>query len=186
MPQAFGNAQRLLVDATWHQPDFARHAVGPIWASLIDHSILGLDWQVVGPVRAPLDSPIRQDPDQLLYLLSLKMKPTLELEELLQLLSMFGAVDAGVYRELPRRLRDLDVEKVPDGNLQGAGIRHIYHLLMVPHEREEEALTARFLAQLGTILDAWDYEARVEIRAKTGSTTRLALPATTTRKEPGR
>lgn len=186
MPQAFGNPQRLLVDATWHQPEFARHAVGPIQTSLLDRSVIGLDWQIIGAVRAPQGSPLRQSPDQLLYLLSLKMKPTLELDELLQLLSMFGSVDAGIYRELPRRLRALHVEVVPDGNLQGAGIRHIYHLLMEPHEREEAPLHARFLAQLGTILDAWDYEARVEIRAKFGSETQLMLPAATAPREPVR
>lgn len=169
MPEAFAKPQRLLVDASWYQPEFAQHAVGPLKVELMDRSILGLDWRSVGSVRGPLLCPLRQDPDRLLYLLSLKMKPVLEREELLELLAMFGSLDSGAYRELPQQLREMAVEVVPDGRMQGAGIRHVYHVMMAPHRAEDAPLLGRFLARLGTILDAWDYEARVELRAHSGN-----------------
>lgn len=175
MPEAFLDPRRLVVDASWYQPEFARHAVGPIHVALWDRSVRGLQFQTVGLVRAALECPLRQDPDRLLHLLSLKMKPVLEKEELWELLSMFGSVEAGVYRELPQRIIDLNVEVVPDGRLQGAGIRHIYHVLMRPHEPEEAPLVALFLRQIGGLLDAWDYEARVELRAETQARS-AALP----------
>ena len=169
MPEAFANPQQLIVDATWYQPEFAQHAVGPIKVALMDRNVLGLDWRTVGAVRAPLECALRQDPDRLLYLLSLKMKPVLDRDELLELLSMLGSVDVGAYRALPPQLREMAVEVVPDGRMQGSGIRHIYHAMMTPHAPEDEPLMARFLTQLGMILDAWDYEARVELRAHSGS-----------------
>lgn len=168
MPEAFAEPRQLLVDATWYQPAFTQHAAGPLKVALMDRSVFGLDWRNVGPVRSPLESPIRQDPDRLLYLLSLKMKPVLDREELLELLSMFGSIEVGPYRTLPGRLLEMNVEVVPDGKMQGAGIRHIYSLRMTPHQPEEEPLVQRFLAQIGTILDAWDYEAQVEVRAHSG------------------
>ena len=163
MPEAFANPEQLLIDASWYQPGFAQHAIGPLKVALLDRNVTGLDWQSVGPVRAALECPLREDPERLLYLLSLKMKPVLDKEELVELLSMLGSVAVGAYRELPERLRDLSIEVVPDGTLRGAGIRHIYHGMMKKPAKEEEPLVARFVKQLGIILDAWDYEARVEI-----------------------
>ncbi len=177
MPEAIAKPQQLVVDANWFQPEFASHAIGPIEVRLWDRVIPGLLWETVGSVRAPLESPLRNNADRLLHLLSLKMKPILALDEITAVLSMFGSIDAGVYRELPARLLDVTVETVPDGQLQGAGIRHLYHVLMRAPSVEEEALHARFLRLLGTLLDAWDFEARVELRAEQGSDTLRALPA---------
>lgn len=180
MPEAFAKSQSLVVDATWFQPEFASHAVGPIEVKLWDRTAPGLLWETVGLVRAPLECPLRQDADRLLHLLSLKMKPILEREEIAEILSMFGSIDAGVYRDMPARLMDVAVETVPDGQLQGAGIRHLYHVLLRPYEPEEEPLVARFLAQLLKLLDAWDYDARVELRTEQGSGALRALPAQST------
>lgn len=177
MPEAFAQSQQLVVDASWFQPEFASHAIGPIEARLWDRAVPGLLWDTVGQVRAPLECPLRQDADRLLHLLSLKMKPILELDEIAAVLAMLGSISAGPYRDLPARLMDLAVEVVPDGQLQGAGIRHLYHLLMRAPVAEEEALHARFLQQLGTLLDAWDFEARVELRSEQGSGALRALPA---------
>lgn len=163
MPQAFDQPERLLVDATWYQPRFADHAVGALKVMLADRSLLGLDWQIVGPVRAAVDSPLRQDPERLLALLALKMKPTLELAELHELLDMFATLAAGPYRGLGERLRDLATEVVPDGRLNGAGVRHLCHVAVAPGDADTEPLVARFLKELGVILDAWDYEAPVEL-----------------------
>src|SRR5262249_17409053 len=120
-----------------------------------------------GSVRASLECAIGQDPDRLLYLLSLKMKPVLERAELIELLSLLGSLASGPYRELPAKLRELSVEVVPDGRLQGAGIRHVYQAALLSYAKEEEPLMACFLTQLCTVLDAWNYEARVELRAQT-------------------
>lgn len=177
MPEAIAKPQQLVVDASWFQPEFASHALGPIAVRLWDRVVPGLLWEAVGVVRAPLECPLRQDADRLLHLLSLKMKPILDCDEIRAVLSMFGSIDAGVYRELPRRLTDVAVEVVPDGQLRGAGIRHLYHVVMRPPEPEEEPLQARFLRQLGALLDAWDFEARAELRLESGAGTLSALPA---------
>lgn len=183
MPEAVAKPQQLVVDATWFQPEFASHALGPISVRLWDRVVPGLLWESVGVVRAPLECALRQDADRLLHLLSLKMKPILDCDEVRAVLAMFGSIDAGAYRDLPRRLSDVGVEVVPDGQLGGAGIRHLYHVVMRPPEPEEEALHARFLTQLGGLLDAWDFEARVELRIESGSGPLRALPAVSAYRE---
>ena len=52
MPEAFAQSQQLVVDASWFQPEFASHAIGPIEARLWDRAVPGLLWDTVGQVRA--------------------------------------------------------------------------------------------------------------------------------------
>jgi type VI secretion system protein ImpG len=183
MPEAFAKPERLLVDGAWYQPEFTRHAIGPIQAGLLERNVLGLSWQTIGSVRPSFECMLQQDPERLLSLLSLKTKPVLEREDLLELLNLFGSVDLSAYRQLPQRLKHLSVEVVPDGRLQGAGIRHIYHANLQPPEREEAPLLERFLSQLERILDAWDYEAAVELRVNTGNDAVAASTARARTKE---
>ena len=153
--------------------------------SIVDRVTVGLDWKHLGTLSAALECPLRQEPDRLLYLLSLKMKPVLNKEELLDLLSMFGSVEVGPYAKVSQRLGRMTLSTVPDGELRGAGVRHIYHLELAPHDKEEVPLIARFLDQLRRILDAWDYEARVELRTTLESSPAgSGAPATERRNRP--
>lgn len=158
----------VVADAMWYQPEFADHASGALRVSLPGRSVLGLEWQTVGPLRRHLISPLRHSADQLLQLLSLKMKPTLGREELCDLLDMFGSIAAGPYQTLPGRLRDLAVEVTPDATLQGTSLCHVYHAQLLPWELSEVPLVWTFLTQLRRLLCAWDYEARVELAPHIG------------------
>jgi type VI secretion system protein ImpG len=165
-PEAFAEPQQLLVEALWYQPYFATNTSGPIRVSLVDRVAVGLDWRHLGTLSSALECPLRQEPDRLLYLLSLKMKPTLNKEELLDLLAMFGSIDMGPYAKISQRVGRMSLSTVPDGELLGAGVRHVYRIELTPHDKEEVPLLTRFVEQLGKVLDAWDYEARVEVRTE--------------------
>lgn len=158
----------VVADGLWYQPEFADHAIGPIQVSLPDRSLLGVEWQVIGPVRRHLLSPLNQSADQLLHLLSLKMKPVLDREELIALLEMFGSISAGPYQSLPSRLRDLVVEVTPDATLRGTSLCHVYHAQLTQWENAEAPLIFHFLTEMRALLDAWDYEARVEVAPHIG------------------
>lgn len=164
---------RVVADGMWYQPEFADHASGPLSVSLPDRSLLGLEWQSVGPIRRHLQSMLCSSADQLLHLLSLKMKPVLERDELLALLDMFGSISSGPYAALPGRLRDLAVEVTPDATLRGMSLCHVYHAQLAPWEVSEAPLIWHFLVELRTLLDAWNYEARVELAPHVGE---AALP----------
>ncbi len=163
----------VVAAGNWYQPEFADHATGPLQISLPDRSILGLEWQTIGQTRRHLESPLCNSADQLLQLLSLKMKPTLEMDELLIVLGMLGSTAKGPYSALPGRLRDLAVEVKPDATLQGTGLCHVYHVQLPAWATSEDALVWQFLAQVRSLLDAWNHEARVELAPHIGE---LALP----------
>lgn len=173
LPQPLKEPITMIADGMWYQPEFMNHASGPIRVTLPDRSLIGLDWQTVGPVRRHLESSLRHSADQLLHLLALKMKPTLDREELLALLDMFGSIAAGPYASLPGRIRDLAVEITPDATLQGTSLCHVYHTQMLPWDFAEAPLVWHFLTQMRLLLDAWNYEARVELAPHIGDT---ALP----------
>lgn len=173
LPQPQTDPVTVVADGLWYQPDFINHATGQLKVTLPDRSLIGLDWQPVGPVRKHLDSSLRHSADQLLHLLALKMKPILDREELLALLDMFGSISAGPYATLPGRIRDLAVEITPDATLQGTSLCHVYHAQMLPWDFTEAPLVWHFLTQVRVMLDAWDYEARVELAPHIGDT---ALP----------
>lgn len=173
LPQTQKTPLRAVSDCSWYQPEFADHTSGPVAVSLPDRSLLGLEWQLVGPVRRHSTSPLERSADQLLHLLSLKMKPVLDREDLLDLLGMLGSIAEGPYKGLPARLRDLAVEVTPDATLRGASLCHVYHAQMLPWDTGDAPLVWHFLTQMRALLDAWDYEARVELAPHVGE---AALP----------
>jgi len=163
-PEAFMDPQQLVVEAHWYQPLFVNGAVGPVQVIPLERVAAGLDFRQIGLLSQSLDSPLRQDPDRLLYLLSLKMKPVLQKEELLDLLEMFGSLERSPFARMTKLLSKITHSIVPDGTLSGAGIRHVYHIEVAPHDDQDTPMLTQYLLQLVNILDAWDYEARVDIR----------------------
>ena len=163
MPKALLQPVRISVDGIWHQPSLGEHLSGRLSVSLRDRSMLGVELSTLGPIRRGVDSQLRQDAAALLRLLSLKMKAVLDLEDLQALFSMLEAGEGGPYQGFLSRVREWQVEQTPDETVRGAGIRHIYHLLVPDVRGEEEPLWRMFCQQLEKLLDAWNYEGRAEV-----------------------
>lgn len=163
MPRALIDPAQILVEGQWHQPHLAQRLVGALSITLPDRSLLGVELALVGPVRWGLQPQLGKDAAALLRLLALKMKSVLDRDELRALLTLLESTEQGPFRGFPGRVRELLVEVAPDETLRGAGIRHIYHLLVPSPPGEEAPLWDVFCSQLQRLLDAWDYEGRVEV-----------------------
>lgn len=167
-PGALLSPIRLHVDAEWHQPWFARAAVGKLRVHTPHRSLDGVSLQLLSPIRPPHDSPLRRDVQGLLQLLSLRMKPVLSRSELLVILDVLGTVAGGVYRRMPALLRELRVEPALDSALRGSGLRHIYSVSLGSIPPGDEPLVWHFLDQLQRLLDSWNAEAAVELQVDAG------------------
>lgn len=77
-----------------------------------------------------------------------------DLQDLKAVLLLLETVEEGPYRGFPQRIRDLVVEVTPDATLRGAGLRHVYHLLIPPVATEEVPLWEAMAGQLQRLLDA--------------------------------
>ncbi len=163
MPSALVDPAQILVEAQWDQPGLAAHLGGPLKLTLPDRSTGGIDLALVGPVRAGHQPQLGRESAALLRLLSLKMKAVLDLDELRALLSLLETTATGPFRGFPERITELSVEVTPDETLRGAGIRHIYHVVVPTPPSDEAPLWDAFCTQLQLLLDAWNYEGRAEV-----------------------
>ncbi|QSQ16459.1 type VI secretion system baseplate subunit TssF [Myxococcus landrumensis] len=176
MPEAFTAPRKLVVEALWHQPRFASDASGRIAVSVPGRHIEGLDWRLVGQLQPDRESPLRDDLTALTQLLAWKAQATLGLDELRSVLEHLGTPTEGPFRRVLPLMRELTVSRVPDSAMRGSGLRHVYEVVVEPFEPGFEPLVVCFLTRVRDLLDAWNHEAAVELRATIAGAGPLALP----------
>jgi type VI secretion system protein ImpG len=175
MPEAFTAPRKLVVEALWHQPQFAAQAAGRVDVSLPSRHIEGMNWQMVGGIQPHRDSPLRDDVNALTQLLAWKAKATLDRDELVALLAYLGTPNESPFRRAIPWLKDVSVTTVPDSAMQGSGIRHAYEVTLEPFEATFEPLVVCFLDQVRELLDVWNNEATVDLRANVAGVGPLPL-----------
>ena len=178
-PTALVKPLRLHVDGLWYQPGFAQHpvsTVGPSRPTLVNRVLEGLDWQLLGGVRAEGHSPLRSEVQGLLRVLSMSMRPMLSEPELRWLMQLLvGGSGPAAYRSLPGRLQKFTWSVSPDSALRGSGLRHVYKGQLLVGTGEDEALAWHFLCWTKQVLDAWNQESGVDLQVDTEDTV-LKLP----------
>lgn len=176
LADALLQSRQLVVDGLWHQPAFGS-VPGRLQALPADRSYPGLSFRVLGPLRPTQNSPLDGDPAALLELLALKMRPVLDLAQLLRLLSALGGLERTRYHEVAGHLIGLRSSVTKDGSARDLGIRHEYHIQLAPYPEEQEPLVWRLLVLVGELLDAWNHDASIALYVDTsGSSLRLPLP----------
>lgn len=175
LPEALLKPMRLVVEGLWHQPGFARDAVGKLKITLPNRNQEGFQFVARSDVRPYSETTLGQDSMALLRLLAMRMKSVLDLRELLQLLIVLGSVKDSPFRDLPQRIRSIKVELAPDSAMRGSGLRHVYRMTFDRFDPDEEALVWTFLSYVRELLDAWNAEATVDLQVDAGGS-KLRLP----------
>jgi type VI secretion system protein ImpG len=80
-------------------------------------------------------------------------------------LAWLGTPAEGAFRAFLPLLDTLKVSTLPDGALRGSGLRHVYELELKAFEPGLEPMVVCLLEQVREVLDAWNAEASVELRA---------------------
>lgn len=168
MPEALLKPVKLVLEGLWHQPGFAREAVGKLRITLPNRSQDGFQFQPISDVRAHAASALGQDSMALLRLLAMRMKSVLNARELGQLLAVLGTLSDSPFRDMAARIKGLSVELAPDSALRGSGLRHVYRLTFDRFDPDEESLVWTFLQQITALLDAWNSDATVELQVDAG------------------
>jgi type VI secretion system protein ImpG len=173
-PGALLEPRRLQVDALWYQPGFAQEpiiAVGPGRPALIGRVLDGLDWQLLGGVRAEGTSALRREVSGLLRVLSMSMRPVLPQDELRWLMQVLvGNSGPASYRSMPTRLDKFSWSVSPDSSMRKSGLRHVYKGQLQVEPGEDEALAWFFLYWMRQVLDAWNQESSIDLFVDTGDT----------------
>ncbi len=176
MPEAFTAPRRIVVEALWHQPQFAARALGRIDVSTPGRHVEGLNWQLLGDVLPSQDSPLRDDLGALTRLLAWRSRPTLSKDELLALLMYLGTPSKSPLARVIPWVRELSVSTVPDSALRGSGLQHVYEMLLEPFDPGFEPLVVCFLQQIREVLDSWSSETSVDLRATVAGSGPLSIP----------
>jgi type VI secretion system protein ImpG len=165
MPEAFTAPKKILVEALWYQPRFMPQDTGRIGVTLPGRHIEGLHWQMMGEVHRHSESPLGNDVEALTQVMAWKTKPTLKLIELKALLSHLGTPKESPLRLVIPLLSGLKVSTVPDGALRGSGVQHAYEVQLAEFDPSLDPLVVCFLAQVRELLDVWNGEATVALKA---------------------
>ncbi|RYZ40741.1 MAG: hypothetical protein EOO71_14865 [Myxococcaceae bacterium] len=176
MPEAFTAPRKIVLEALWHQPQFSAQAAGRVEVSVPGRHIEGLKWQTVGSLQPHRDSVLRDDVEALTQFLAWKAKATLGRDEVVALLGHLGTPAESPFRRVLPWLKELKFSVVPDSAMKGSGIRHAYEAVMEPFDLSFEPVVICFLEQLRDLLDAWNNEASVELRASVAGLGPLQLP----------
>ena len=178
-PLALLSPLRLSVDATWYQPGlaalFARYGIAPR-PQLTGRVLEGVQWSLLGGVRAETDSPLRNEMSALLRILSMGMRPTLSDADLRWLLTLL--IGPAGFLSMPSRLEQLTWSLSPDSALRGSGTQHVYRARLRIESSEDEALVWLFQRSVFDVLDAWNQDSSVDLKVETGSHA-LRLPLST-------
>lgn len=167
MPEALTAPRTLTVEALWHEPGFTRLADGRLSVSLPDRESPDLRWEALGDLRAPVERPLPAGSPALLELLSLKVKPALERDELVSVMEVL-IPPGSPYRPLVRRIQSVKVERTPAPSAAGTGLKQVYSVAISGFRPEEEALTWSFALKLRDLLDTWSPEGAVELAVEVG------------------
>lgn len=181
-PLALLSPLRLSVDATWYQPGLAalvaRYGIGPR-PQLTGRVLDGVQWSLLGGVRAETESPLRNEMGALLRILSMGMRPTLSDADLRWLMILLiGSGGPAGFRSMPSRLEQLTSSLAPDSALRGSGTQHVYRARLRIESSEDEALVWLFLRAVFDVLDAWNQDSSVDLKIDTGDHA-LRLPLST-------
>lgn len=174
-PESLRTPRQFVVDGTFYQPALTAQARGRLLLSVPDRALPGLDWQALGSLVPARDSRVGADADSLLRVLALRMRSTLSLPELAEILDLLGLVDSPLYREVFLLLTALSVRTTAEVSLQRIGLRDHYTLRLSAFEPVHEPLVWSLLRAVRAVLDAWNHESGIALSYDAGPCT-LRLP----------
>ncbi|MFS8066050.1 MAG: type VI secretion system baseplate subunit TssF [Byssovorax sp.] len=154
--------RKLLADVAWSQPSLWSSSPGALTVTPQQKALPGVDFQLVGSVRRPQTSLLALDPARCLDVLALKMRPVLDRQGVIGMMEILGATGDSAYRAWPAFIDALTVSDAPDPVLRAGGIKHVYQVSLrapPPTDAQANALHARFVKQIATLLQVWTQDA---------------------------
>jgi type VI secretion system protein ImpG len=165
LPDAFDNPEKVVVDATWHQPELRALRADELLVQLADRYVDGVEWEPCGLLSAPADSELTEDRDGLLRLLSLKNQRFLDTEGFVLLANALGAKQQVQFAKIVGAISTVKVTPRPYAK-KSHGFKYVYELVF---EELDEADLPRLDLLCRRLLDAlaaWTVDEVVELSAE--------------------
>jgi type VI secretion system protein ImpG len=164
LPNAFDEPESLVVDATWHQPDFSATRADELVPRLSGRFVEGVTWSSQGPLVPYVDSDLDQDRSTLLELLSFKSQRVFGVEEIRTLLRSLGVHRERMFSKFLSKLSAARVVDKPNSK-HASGLRHVYILSFDDLTPSDVPRLDLFCSRLLEVLSAFSADEVVELVA---------------------
>lgn len=161
---AYPKAQRLCVDAFWHQPGLRNLETRELRVGLYDRFVDGVSWSCSGAIVPYVDSQLDGSREAQLQVLSLKTLSFLGKHDLVSLLHACGARREVYWAPLVDALSEVRVTSKPHGK-RTHGLKHVYDLTFDRLAVSDLARVGFFRAWLFDLLRIWSPDEVLEVVA---------------------
>lgn len=166
LPSALERPRTLAVEALWLQTWYDQDAPGRHALRPLRRQTQGVRWELLDNPVVHADNRRFDATAGFLHLLTLMHKDCLSVQDIRDLLSALGSVEAGRFQGVFRGLEDARLEEEPLGGREGRMTKQIYHLRFKAQAGDSSELTETFVEHVGRVLDLWLADALVEARTE--------------------
>ena len=153
-PEAFLDPCTIVGDAYWFQPWFSSEFNSKMELDLYRRNLLGISWEICGEVIPHQDSPLGDELENFISILSLRNKEQFSHDDVIFLLKVLGC-DKNAFADILTFLKDIDVREGMKNN-NGELLRaYIYELNFKEYPASLEPLVLVFKERLQDFLSIW-------------------------------
>ena len=163
LPESFDQKSTIAADAYWYQPWFSKEINTKMKIAPYRRNVTGINWELSGNIVPHADTPMAENLESFVQVLSLKNKAKFSLDDILFMLKMLGCVDNSAFREISKLLKSVDISKGAARRDRSLLPAYIYKLEFREYDSNLEPIVAIFRTKLAEFLKIWATESEIEI-----------------------
>lgn len=149
---AFKNPKTISIEALWAQPWFTNYMNDELDLQFSEAQVFGLDVKLLGSFQ-PYETTLKDDPDFLIQILSLKNQNYLSLNEVLFILKIMKNLNRSVFDSIPEMIKELRVNEKINHKLMSTVIEYEFYLKDWSSQKVEVAVL--FFKYVHRLLNCW-------------------------------
>ncbi len=163
-PACFENPRTLVIEALWQQPWYDQIVQNTYTLQAFRRQLPGVEWGLLDTVIPHAENRQMDNISRYMHLLTLMHAPSLNGQNMKDLLLALGSVTVGRFQSVFNSLIDVRLEEVPLGGEEAHKTQQTYYLQFKPQLDGGLELIDAFVHHVGRVLDLWLTDALVQIR----------------------
>ena len=161
-PEAFADPCTIVGEAYWFQPWFSGDFHSKMNVDLYRRNVQGVSWEICGEVVPHQDSPLGDELENFISILSLRNQERFSHDDVVFLLKVLGC-DKNAFADILLFLKDIDVREGMKNNNAELVRAYIYELNFKEYPSSLEPLVVVFKERLQEFLGIWSRESEVVV-----------------------
>lgn len=152
LPQAFTNPKTISIEALWTQPWFTNYMNDELELQFTEAQVFGLNARLLGSMQ-PYETTLKDDPNFLIQVLSLKNHNYLNLNELLFILNVMKNLNSSLFDAIPEMIKELRVNERTNHRMMSTVIE--YEFILKDWSNQKLELAVLFFKYVHEFLNSW-------------------------------